>query len=177
MARNMDSTVSQPETRTRADWLAPERVPDGERPAHWDLLTEAASLTGRLEARLGAPVEVERLSEHHDGDGALRREVRLYAAGRPLVYAVSHIPSSLLQRLGWVASLGDQPLGSRLFASGEAVREGLTIARLAVDDPLVQRAWQGLDRNPAPLWARRSRLRVGGQAMVIVECFLYGEQG
>jgi chorismate-pyruvate lyase len=68
-------------------------------------LTESGSLTGLLEARLGATVQVERMSEDSDGEGALRREVRLHAAGRPLVYAVSHIPCLPAQATG----LDEQP--------------------------------------------------------------------
>jgi chorismate-pyruvate lyase len=173
----MNPPIPQPETRTQAVWQSPDQVAESERPAHWAWLTESGSLTGLLEARLGATVQVERMSEDSDGEGALRREVRLHAAGRPLVYAVSHIPASLLKRLDWMSSLGDQPLGSRLFSAGDAVREGLAVAHLSADDPLVSRAWEGLDRDPAPLWARRSRLVLGSQAMVIVECFLHGERG
>ncbi|MCP1727969.1 chorismate--pyruvate lyase [Natronospira proteinivora] len=171
----MSTPSRQPETQTRATWLSPDQVAESDRPRNWPWLVEAGSLTGRLEASLGAPVEVERLSEVSDGDGALRREVRLYAAGRPLIYAVSHIPAALLDRLEWVSSLGDQPLGTRLFSDATASREDLCVARLAADDPLVRRACDGLDRQPSSLWARRSRLVVGGQAMVIVECFLQGE--
>jgi len=173
----MSHPSPQPETQTRADWQLPESVSETERPANWSWITEAGSLTSRLEDELGMPVEVERLSEISDGDGALRREVRLHGNGHPLIYAVSHIPAVLLARLEWVTSLGDRPLGTRLFSEGQTRREGLRVARLAADDPLVRRACQGLDRPLTPLWARRSRLVVGSQAMVIVECFLQGEPG
>jgi len=168
----MSRPIPQPEIQTAAIWQPPESIEASERPEHWRWLTENGSLTGYLEQTLALSLDVDRLSEVEDGDGALRREVRLYAGGVPLVYAVSHIPAELLRRLDWVRSLGDQPLGTRLFADPEASRDELRVAYLDSDDPLVQRATEGLDQRPSPLWARRSRLLLQGQAMVIVECFL-----
>lgn len=173
----MQQPSPQPETQTSAEWQSPESVPEADRPANWSWIVEPGSLTERLEASLGTSLEVERLSEISDGSGALRREVRLYAAGRPLIYAVSHIPAILMERLEWVSSLGDKPLGARLFNDPGAAREDLFVARLESNDPLVARACEGLDRRLSPLWARRSRLVVDGNAMVIVECFLHGELG
>jgi len=167
----------QPETQTRADWISPDQVAESDRPRNWAWIVEPGSLTGLLETHLRATVEVERISEGQNSEGDLRREVRLYAAGRPLIYAVSHIPAELLEQLEWVSALGDQPLGARLFAAPGAVREDLKVALLSEDDPLVHQACAGLDRRPTSLWARRSRLVVEKRSMLIIECFLQGASG
>ncbi|MEA5445734.1 chorismate lyase [Gammaproteobacteria bacterium AB-CW1] len=175
MTAAMSQSSPQPEIQTHAKWCPPDSVAAALRPAIWPWLTETGSLTNRLQSEFGQAVEVERLSEANDGDGALRREVRLHVGGRPLVYAVSHIPAAMLDSLDWMTSLGDQPLGTRLFSQGQTRREDLRVARLEADDPLAERARQGLENGAPVLWARRSRLLVGNQAMVVVECFLQGE--
>lgn len=160
------------------DWREPQSLPALERPLHWDWLVETGSLTERIATDLGSPLHVKLISERREPeDGALVREVRLHVRHRPVVYALSRIPEPLLQELPWLAELGEQPMGERLFEIPGTYRERLRLAQLAPDEPLVRSAFDGLDENPRGIWARVSRLVMRDSPITITECFLCGDPG
>lgn len=161
-----------------ADWRAPDSWSEAERPLHWSWLVETGSLTERIAADFGAPVDVELISERREPeDGPLVREVRLHVGRRPVVYAVSRIPATLIRQIPWLAELGDRPMGERLFEVPGTRRERLQLARLDAWRPLVQSAFDGLDQDPRAVWARTSSLALREGRIAIIECFLGGDPG
>ena len=93
------------------------------------------------------------------------REVILYGNGKPWVFARSVLPEHLCNTT-W-ASLGNQPLGQRIFNDDNFVRSEFVIAEL--------------DQNPiAPdtklkeqtLWGRRSAFTIQHWHLLVAEVFL-----
>lgn len=176
------SSSNTPQWRSLDEW------PAAERPARlWPYLSEAGSLTERLRARAGA-FRVQILSQGHatlsDEDMTLLgakpdeagyvRQVYLCDAGRPWVYARSVVAGPSER---WLKELGEQPLGDKVFADPEAERSPIAVAKLGPRQPLYKEALARLpssqrDEVQAMLWARRSRLSVGGGHILIYECFL-----
>lgn len=166
-------------------WRALPSWPADARPAAlWPFLSEAGSLTERLRAKAGASFHVQVLKEGEArllaqdamllrakaGEPAFLRQVYLCGA-EPLVYARSVATGEAAR---WLKELGENPLGTRVFAEKDAHRGTIEITRLACGEPLYEAAVAGLMHEPAELWARRSLLTVGAAAILIYECFLPG---
>lgn len=159
-------------------WLPkPPRI--GLEPALRDWLTEPDSLTRRLQAaspdfrvrvvregRMKSP-----LTRAARPGGMVRgREVVLELAGVPVVFAhseLSTVKGGVLAR--WLARLGSRSLGSLLFSHPGFVRSPIEYRRLGRHDPLARLARaQGA---VGQVWARRSRHRLGGASVWVVEMF------
>lgn len=107
------------------------------------------------------------------GSGLLR-EVYLVSDGRPAVFAQTFVPYETLQQHPWLAELGNEPLGQRLFARRDLQRMPFDFACLGPEDRLLRDALQGLDTAPgtlADIWARRSLFLLSGLPVSINEVF------
>jgi len=104
---------------------------------------------------------------------ALLREVHLYCAGRPVVFAHSVLPLGAL-RGDWqgLGRLGNRPLGGALFADPRVVRTPLQYKKLSSHHALYHRAIAHLDAPPKVLWARRSVFTLRRAAILVTEVFL-----
>jgi chorismate--pyruvate lyase len=157
----------------------PPRVRD------WVLLQ--TSMTARIQQVAGAPISVEvlrqatgRLHEderHFFTDPPARhgtvREVCLSAQGVPLLIARTALTSRRLQEHPTIRELGNQALGSLLFAGGRAspwtARE---MIHLRADSPLfalVRRRHRGVQ---AGYWARRTLFWLFDEPLLVTEIFL-----
>lgn len=149
-------------------------------------LMEQGSLTARLQQkyadfyvkpvciRYQKPASEEVAVMRIPGQGHVQiREVLLYGAGRPVVFAHSVLPRNSL-RGEWkkLGRLGSKPLGAVLFASAQVKRTPLSYKKLSPHHVLYQKAVQYLTAKPAYLWARRSIFSLNGAGIMVVEVFL-----
>ncbi|ACY83063.1 chorismate pyruvate lyase [Edwardsiella piscicida] len=149
------------------DW---QPLADAAAPADYgSWLAEQGSMTRRLEQRCDrlqvtvlreGPVDATQLSDDERGQLSpcaqyWLREVILLGDGIPWLFGRTLTPSSTLQGEGEaLRRLGNTPLGRYLFSGVALERESLRVGCLG------------------PLWARRSRLRVAGQPLLLTELFL-----
>jgi chorismate lyase len=144
-------------------------------------LTEPGSLTARcirqcrnfrvrvLAFGKSAPLADEAAQRH-----AWVREVVLECDGVPVIFAHTTLSTAAGGRLTrWLSRLGSRSLGSLLFAYPGFVRGPIEFLRLDCRHPLYRRAALLCPAGPA-LWARRSRHRLAGQAVLVTEVFLPG---
>ena len=151
---------------------------------HW--LKDQGSLTRKIQSRCDAfSVRRVQLSQGnvcrdeskllglHPRSRALLREVYLYCGERPLVFAHSVLPLPGL-RGPWhsLSVLGNQPLGSALFANPMVKRTPLSFKKLGRHDELFLRACAILPLRPKYLWARRSIFNLKGSPILVTEVFL-----
>lgn len=151
----------------------------------WPYVVEAGSLTERLKAKAGGAFHVRVLEEGaaslsaedasllqaKPGEPGFMRQVYL-CGSEPLVYARSLAAG---EGARWLRELGDNPLGSKVFAEKQDVRRSpIEATHLSPCQPLFDAATARLSRKPEELWARRSLLTVKGDAILIYECFLPG---
>jgi chorismate--pyruvate lyase len=152
-------------------------------------LDDQGSLTARLRARCECfevrVVRQQLLRPGVDECAALStaprrwmwgREVLLLADGVPRIFAHSLLAREQA-RGPWrlFARIGNQSLGTALFADPRIVREPLCFRRLEARHPLYRAAVRaaGLDAKSLPaLWARRSVFRRDGRALLVCEVFL-----
>lgn len=165
-------------------WHSSDAWPVEQRPALWAWLLDSGSLTKKLRATAGPTFHVRVLHEGqttldsenasllqtHPGDAALERRVYL-CADTPWVYAHT---LALTESRQWLDSLGNLPLGDRIFTNAAAQRSVIEVAQLDPQQELYQAALQDQEMRPSRLWARRSVLTVDGQRLLIYECFLPG---
>jgi len=120
-------------------------------------------------------VEVPRLSERQAlGLGgrkrAMIREVILYGAGQPWVYARSVLPlSTLTGRLRKLRQLDNQPLGALLFKDPRMSREPVQIADFNASTKHLLPLVNGTDKA---VWGRRSVFRLDNKPLLVSEVFL-----
>lgn len=151
---------------------------------HW--LIDGGSLTRRLQARCGdfavRPIKLYDAKPQPDEahllallpyQKALLREVHLYCAGKPVIFAHSVLPHKSL-RGNWqgLGRLGNKPLGGALFSDPRVVRTPLEFKKLSSHHALYRRAVACLDMQPPALWARRSVFTLDGVAILVTEVFL-----
>lgn len=146
-----------------------------------DWLLDTGSLTERLQAN-SREFSVKVLGQSHIPlQGAEKavlanhaqtqwqiREVILYGDGKPWVFARSVLPEYLCQSR-W-ASLGNQPLGQRIFNDPNFVRSGFEIGKLE-RHPLSHKVFA---ESPSSIqhWARRSIFRLEHHELLVAEAFL-----
>ncbi len=142
-------------------------------------LTETGSLTKRCQAACGdfriRVLRFERAAALAGEAGrahAWVREVALECDGTPVIFAHTTLVAGSRGRLGrWMARLGSRSLGSLLFAFPGFRRGAIEFLRLDNQHPLYRRAAL-LAPVGAVLWARRSKHRLGAQAVLVTEVFL-----
>ncbi len=165
-------------------WRPLDAWPVAQRPALWQWLQQAGSLTMLLRAAAGPAFHVRVIHEGHGRLGAEDAQLlyapedssalerRVYLCGsEPLVYAHT---LALTQSRYLLDSLGDNPLGERVFAHPGTQRVAIEVARLDVRHALYSAALSGIKISPPELWARRSVLLVEHHRLLIYECFLPG---
>ncbi|GAC26960.1 chorismate--pyruvate lyase family protein [Brumicola pallidula] len=149
-----------------ADWLL-----------HTGSLTERLqALTNKFEVKvLGqATIDADQseqvaLIDYHKHQWQIR-EVILYGDGKPWVFARSVLPEHLCKTT-W-ATLGNQPLGQRIFNDNKFVRSEFVIAQLD-NNPIA-----GLGTDPPipaatnALWGRRSAFKIEAWHLLVAEVFL-----
>jgi chorismate--pyruvate lyase len=178
--------------------------------AFGELLTFDGSLTARLDRLCGGTFalalmaqrrleagEAESLFATEPGDWlpALCREVLMFAAGTPVVFARTLIPARTARAQGWLENLGGSSLGHALFVREDVERSPFEFARCPAGGDVDRRmrallppgafdtrvtggaaAAAGGDAGAvagAP-WARRSRFAVDGEPLLVMEVFLPG---
>jgi chorismate--pyruvate lyase len=94
------------------------------------------------------------------------REVILYGDGKPWVFARSVLPEHLCKTT-W-ATLGNQPLGQRIFNDDNFVRSEFVITQMN-QNPL-----RDIDENAenGKLWGRRSAFKLENWHLLVAEIFL-----
>jgi chorismate-pyruvate lyase len=121
--------------------------------------------TGLLPAMLKTQLRV--------GDAAgLFRDEELCCGDQVWVFAQSIIPDSTLCVHAWLAELGDSSLSEMLSALSGVERSSYEYAWLPAEDALSARALRGTDVAPAGLWARRARIHLRGNPLLVQEAFL-----
>jgi chorismate--pyruvate lyase len=147
-------------------WHSPQDLSLPEPLNGW--LTETGSMTARFEQCSAeivvlplfegfvrpeqVPAEAERLP---DSKQYWLREIVLYGAGQPWLWARTVIPQqTLTEQDRQIMTLNNTPLGHYLFRSGRLTRDYLLIAQC--DN----------------LWGRCSRLRLADKPLLLTEVFL-----
>jgi chorismate--pyruvate lyase len=149
-------------------------------------LYDRGSLTRRLQERFGNTFQVQVLQQTHGLPSASERlalsiqprqratlrEVMLYGAGQPRVYARSVIPFSTSRGQNRkLLRLGNRPLGAFLFASPFVRRGAIDLARIPLQQlPLSQP--QQSSEGPAYTWGRRSLFFLHNSPLLVCEIFL-----
>ncbi len=147
-------------------------------------LTEPDSLTARCQqassvfrVRLLNFTKGKALADEAAGDASGRqlawvREVALECDGQPVIFAHTTLSTAEGGRMSrWMAGLGSRSLGSLLFSYPGFERGAIEFLRLDARHPLYRRA-AALGPVTTTLWARRSRHRLGNQAVLVTEVFL-----
>jgi chorismate--pyruvate lyase len=93
---------------------------------------------------------------------ALVREVILYGAGQPWVYARSVLPlTTLTGRLRKLRQLSNQPLGELLFKDPTMRREPVQFA-----------SFSAASNSDKAIWGRRSIFTLDNKPLLVAEVFL-----
>lgn len=148
-------------------------------------LTSRTSLTQRLRERCAqfsvrevkqslAPPRLDEANAagielHH---ATLIREVFLYCAEQPVVYARSILPAaSLVGPWACLGKLGSRPLGHALFSDPRVQRAPFRYRKFRFGDA-VHRAATREKNIREDLWGRYSVFHLGGRPIMVTEIFL-----
>ncbi len=152
--------------------------------ASW--LLDETSLTRRLRSAANGDFHVEVIAQSRRrpllderallglsaAEWALVREVWLYCAGRPWVFARTIMPMRTLRGAQrHLAHLGTRPLGEALFTDHHAVRGPLHVLHLRQDDALHAVIGAAASEDDA-LWGRRSLFWFDQRPLLVSEIFL-----
>ena len=159
------------------NWRSMLSKADSRVPHNWrDWLSDTGSLTARLlelsqgdlKVRvLQQSLEVPAFSERQllgigDRKRALVREVILFGANQPWVYARSIVPlTTLTGRLRKLRRLTNQPLGELLFKDPTMRREPVQVA-----------CFEPASNINLPIWGRRSVFKLDNKPLLVAEVFL-----
>lgn len=164
---------------------ARRRLPAPIRP--W--LTDTGSLTQRLRSACGDRFSVNVIAQHWQSASAadairlqvprrsplIERQVQLMCGGQPLVYARSLIPLAALHgcytELG---SMGQRPLGEKLFADPMMIRGEMLWSWLPRGSHLYHLALRGCEARPPKLYGRCSLFSGAPAPVLVSEYFLPG---
>ena len=172
--------------RNSVDWHA-KLLRNKDNVSYFRWLRDRKSLTSRLQARGSFAVRVLRQGltmptrdEAVELDIGRRqlgwiREVALLCDGEAVVFAHTILPRRPRgQVTRWLARLGSQSLGARIFARAGISRGAIQCKQLdrrhALFHPAIE-AMQLTESPPAALWARRSRFVIGSQSLLVTEIF------
>ena len=98
------------------------------------------------------------------------REVLLCAGDQPVLAARTVCVARRLR--SWLATLGTQPLGERLFAAGNAQWSMREYARITPSSEIHAFARQSAGLGLRACWARRNLYFLGPSSMLVTEIFL-----
>lgn len=164
-----------------AEWRLPHSENIAVHLSAW--LTDSGSLTEKLKALPGDfQVQVlredEAFADEHEYQamGLLKqpviiREVLLYCAAVPLVFARSIIPVPPAGAAAELTQLGNKPLGELLFNRNDIELGPIEIAEFTGNAPVCLLNQQ-LHGNTTTLWGRRRCFRISEQAILVAEVFL-----
>ncbi len=139
-----------------------------------ELIGITGSLTRQLRQRCNGAFRLDLLGERRRAESqALVREVLMCCGDTPWVFAQTVIPETTLSANGWLAELGERPLGDTLFDRPNVSRSGLYVAQLVPGQRLYERALGDAltGERPDELWARRSVIRIVDAELSINEVF------
>ncbi|WP_159084260.1 chorismate--pyruvate lyase family protein [Saccharobesus litoralis] len=143
-----------------------------------DWLFDQSSLTARLKAHC-QQFQVEVVFEQSISHAAIneiipeqlidqeywQRQVLLYCDGKPWVFASTLIPQSTLHKgNGFLAALGDKPLGEALFNHRAVTRGEIEVAPFPEFEPSLSRE--------QVIWGRRSIFEISAWPLMVSEIFL-----
>lgn len=136
-------------------------------------LGETGSLTARVRSRCVRGFSLRVIEEVQEG-AAHRRDIVMCDGDTPLVFARTLVPMDTLAAHPWLAELGEQPLGSRMYEEPGFHREAFEVARLVAGDELHDFIHAHIMPLAGPVWARRARAAFFEHGFEISECFLPG---
>jgi chorismate lyase len=105
-------------------------------------------------------------------NAALFRDVEMSHGGAVWVFAQTIMPDSTLCAHPWLAELGDSALGETLGDLSGVERSSYEYAWLPVEEAVTARALRDAEIKPAGLWARRSRVSLRGDPLLMQELIL-----
>ena len=105
-------------------------------------------------------------------NAGLFRDVEMSRGETVWVFAQTVVPDSTLCAHPWLAELGDSALGETMSGLSGMERSSYEYAWLPVNDAVTARALRDAELKPAGLWARRSRVSLRGDPLLIQELFL-----
>jgi len=150
-------------------------------------LTDAGSLTRRLQAHSQAGFSVQLLGNHWIKplpdeclslkipvtQMAYQREVKLLDGEHANVYARTIIPLNTYMTMKHrFNALGNKPLGELLFTDPTVKRGPIEVACLYPGQWLYEMALLDEDYRVDELWGRRSQFYLGGKILLVNEIFL-----
>ena len=149
-----------------------------------DWLSDTGSLTARLLEASKGDLRVSLLQQHLEvpnfserqllglGDRrrAMVREVLLYGAGQPWVFARSILPlTTLTGRLRTLRQLSNQPLGELLFKDPTMHRDSVQFANFDSSNKMLASHTPKTDKS---IWGRRSVFWLDKKPLLVAEVFL-----
>jgi chorismate-pyruvate lyase len=105
-------------------------------------------------------------------NAGLFRDVEMSHGGAVWVFAQTIMPDSTLCAHPWLAELGDSALGETLNDLSGLERSSYEYAWLPVEEAVTARALRDAEIKPAGLWARRSRVSLRGDPLLMQELIL-----
>ncbi len=149
-------------------------------------LIDTGSLTQKLRSACNAfsvhlIKQTQRTAKPHEatllelskGDQLIDREVQLYCNTTPVVYARSLIPlKAISDRFSDLDSMGERPLGEKIFSDPQLSRSPIEWSQLTADHPLFQHAIDNVSSTPENIFGRRSLFYGAAKPILISEFFL-----
>lgn len=129
-------------------------------------------LTERIREAAGPAYRMTLVASGDDGAGGHLREIEMGCGDVPWMFARTHVPRATLAAHPWLATLGTGTLGEALQRQPRVARSEFDYAKLYDDSPVVARALERAPRASAPLWVRRSTIRVDDLPLTLQEVFL-----
>lgn len=165
--------MSKHSLSTAPHWHSFQRAPSSTVPRCWkSWLEEPGSLTRRLKSLAASSFAVKVINEYwgvadtsecrllniRRKQWVYIREVELWGRGQCWVKAKTLIPKeSFIGPLASLRTIGNRPLGERLFSDPQISRGNIEVARVFDDEPV---------------WARRSLFSLGSQPLLVTEVFM-----
>lgn len=115
------------------------------------------------------------LLELEKADAVIDRQVQLYCDETPVVYARSLIPvKAVSDRFNDLDSMGENPLGEKIFSDPQLSRSPIEWTQLKPDHPLFQSAMENIPSSDIPdsIYGRRSLFYGAAKPIMISEFFL-----
>lgn len=108
-----------------------------------------------------------------ENDQLIDREVQLYCGTTPVVYARSLIPvKALHDRFEGLDSMGEKPLGEKIFSDPQLDRSPIEWGRLTSNHVLFDHAMENVGAVPDYIFGRRSLFHGAEKPILISEFFL-----
>ena len=136
-------------------------------------LAETGSLTARVRERCDGRFRLRVIGEAWY-EKHWQRDIAMYCDETPLLFARTLVPCETLIAHPWLTTLGERPLGVRMFDEPGFHREGFETAKLERGDELHDFIHAHIMPLDGAIWARRARTAFFEHGFEITECFLPG---